>query len=163
MANESAAVGKDAAGAALDLSLSYAKEVSASVTKEFYSLLLKIDSPTALLVAFGAGALTMGALTLGAFYFGNQSDSESATKKGLESTDETGKVVRKVDDITGGSIIVILSCYTQQSVLQFVKDLKENKVKRRLEEEFKKIGFDNELEVTIVRAKVVFQKEYATR
>ena len=158
MANESAAVAKDAARAALDVSLSYTKEVSASVTKEVYSLFLRIDSSNALLLAIGAGAMT-----LGAFYIQYRLDSESATKKGLESTDETGEVVRKVDDITGGSIRVKLSCYSQHSVLQFVKDLREKEIKRRLEEEFKNIGFDYELEVTIVCAKVVFQREYATR
>ena len=162
MANKSAAAAKDAARAALDLSMSYSKEISTPVNKVAYSFLLKIRSPTTSFGTFGLGAL-MGVGAFSAFYFHNQSKSESATKKGLESTDETGKVVRKVDDVKGGSVIVKLSCYTQQSVLQFVKDLKENKIKRRLEEEFKKIGFDNELEVTIVCAKVVFQREYATR
>ena len=158
MANESAAVAKDAARAALDLSMTYTKEVSASVTKEVYSLFLKIDSRNALLLAFGAGVMT-----LGAFYIQYRSELERATKKVLESTDETGKYVRKVDDITEGSIRVKLSFYTQQDVLQFLKDLKESEIKLRLEEEFKEIGFNYELEVTIVCAKVIFQREYATR
>lgn len=174
-----ATAGKDAATVALEVSMSYtkeiaqsvikevsasvAKEVSASVTKETASFLLKIGSRNALLVAFAAGVVTGTAATLGTFYYLKRLESESATKKGLESTDETGNLVRRVDFTTGGSIIVKLSCYTQQSVLQFVKDLKENKIKHRLEEEFKKIGFDHELEITIECAKVVFQREYATR
>ena len=179
MADESAAAAKDAFAAVFEASMSLGTEITKSVTKEVSdsvtrevttsftketaSLLLKIGSHNSLLVAFAAGVVTAGAATLGAFYYLKQSESDSATKKGLESTDETGKVVRKVDFITGGSIIVKLSCYTLQSIVQFVKDLKENKIKRRLEEEFKKIGFDHELEVTIVHAQEVFQREYTTR
>lgn len=158
---------KGAAAAAFTVSMSYSKEVikevSPSVIKEVTSVIVKMDSRGALLAAFAAGVAAGSVMTLYTFHCLKRLESESATKRGLESTDETGNVVRSVDYSTGGSIIVKLSCYTQQSVLQFVKDLKENKIKRRLEEEFKKIGFDHELEVTIVCAKVVFQREYATR
>ena len=174
MANESAA----AAAAVLEASVSYAKEVAASVTKEVSesvtkevstsviketaSFFLKIDSHGAL-AAFAAGMVAGSVTTLGAFYLLKPSESEGAIRRGLESTDETGNALRRVNFVGAGSIIVKLSCYTPQSVLQFVMDLKENKIKRRLEEEFKKIEFDQKLEVTIVCAKVVFQREYATR
>ena len=69
----------------------------------------------------------------------------------------------EVTNIEEGSIIVKLRCRTPQSVLQFVKDFKEKKVKRRLEEELKKIGFDKELEVTIVNGQEVFQREQELR
>lgn len=69
----------------------------------------------------------------------------------------------EVINIEEGSIIVKLRCHTPQSVLQFVKDFNEKKVKRRLEEELKKIGFDKELEVTIVNGQEVFQREQELR
>lgn len=167
MANESAAASTAVLKASVsftkEVATSVIKEVSKSVIKETTSFFLKIDSHGALLAAFAAGMVAGSVTTLGTFYLIKRLESESATRRGLESTDETGNVVRSVDFVAGGSIIVKLSCYTQQSVLQFVKDLKGEKIKRRLEEEFKKIEFDHELEVTIVCAKVVFQREYATR
>ena len=158
MANESAA----AAAAVLEASVSYAKEVSTPVIQETASFFLKIDSHGAL-AAFAAGVMAGSAMTLGAFYLLKPSESEGAIRRGLESTDETGNALRRVNFVGAGSIMVKLSCYTPQSVLQFVNDLKGNKIKRRLEEEFKNIEFDQKLEVIIVCAKVVFQREYATR
>ena len=50
------------------------------------------------------------------------------------------------------SILVKLSCYTTKSLLSLVEDLEKGRVKRRLEEEFLKVGCKGELEVTITNA-----------
>ena len=120
---------------------------------------MKIDSPIVAGVALAAGA----AVTLGAFYLRYRWKTENAIRNSLERRNEIGAADPEVANIEEGSIIVKLRCHTQQSFLQFVKDFKEKKVKRRLEEELKKIGFDKELEVTIVNTQEVFQREHEIR
>ena len=151
MAEESTAVGAEAARAAL--------EASASITGGALSVSLKIDSPIVAGVALAAGA----AVTLGAFYLRYRWKTENAIRNSLERMNAIGAADPEVTNIEEGSIIVKLRCRTPQSVLQFVKDFKEKKVKRRLEEELKKIGFDEELEVTIVNGQEVFQREQELR
>lgn len=151
MAGESTAVGAEAARAAL--------EASASITGGALSVSLKIDSPIVAGVALAAGA----AVTLGAFYLRYRWKTENAIRNSLERMNAIGAADPEVTSIEEGSIIVKLRCRTPQSVLQFVKDFKEKKVKRRLEEELKKIGFDEELEVTIVNGQEVFQREQELR
>lgn len=109
-----------------------------------------------------AGGLA-GLAGLTAFATTNWSNSKVAIKRSLEIRDENGKLEAEAKNMKISSITVELHCYTKQSVLQFVKDFKENEVKRRLEEEFKKIGFDEELEVTLVNAEEVFQREEELR
>ena len=151
MAGESTAVGAEAARAAL--------EASASITGGALSVSLKIDSPIVAGVALAAGAV----VTLGAFYLRYRWKTENAIRNSLERMNAIGAADPEVINIEEGSIIVKLRCHTPQSVLQFVKDFKEKKVKRRLEEELKKIGFDKELEVTIVNGQEVFQREQELR
>ena len=151
MARKSAAVVAKATRAALD--------ASAFVTREALSISVRIDSPIAAGIALAAGA----AVTLGAFYLRYRLNTENATRNALEGRNEIGAADPEVTNIEEGSIIVNLRCHTQQSFLQFLKDFKEKKVKRRLEEEFKKIGFDKELEVTIVNTQEVFQREHEIR
>ena len=50
------------------------------------------------------------------------------------------------------SILVELLCYTTKSFLSFMEDLEKGRVKRRLEEEFQKVGCKGELEITITNA-----------
>ena len=50
------------------------------------------------------------------------------------------------------SILVELHCYTTKSFLSFMEDLEKDRVKRRLEEEFQKVGCKGELEVIITNA-----------
>ena len=107
----------------------------------------------------GAGC----AMGLATYAMGNWLNSKGAVKRALEKRDENGKLEAEAKNMKISSITVELHCYTKQSVLQFVKDFKENEVKRRLEEEFKKIGFDEELEVTLVNAEEVFQREEELR
>ena len=151
MARKSAAVGAKANRAAL--------EASAFVTRKALSISVRIDSPIVAGVALAAGT----AVTLGAFYLRDRWKTENATRNALEGRNEIGAADPEVTNIEEGSIIVNLRCHTQQSFLQFLKDFKEKKVKRRLEEEFKKIGFDKELEVTIVNTQEVFQREHEIR
>ena len=151
MGEESAAVGAQAARVTF--------EATALITREALSISVKIDSPVVAGVALAAGA----AVTLGAYYLRYRRNTENAIRNSLERRNELGEADPEVANIGEGSIIVELRCRTQQSVLQFVKDFKEKKVKGRLEEEFKKIGFDQELEVTIVNAQEVFQREHEIR
>ena len=151
MAGESTAVGAEAARAAL--------EASASITGGALSVSLKIDSPIVAGVALAAGA----AVTLGAFYLRYRWKTENAIRNSLERMNAIGVADPEVINIEESSIIVKLRCHTPQSVLQFVNDFKEKKVKRRLEEELKKIGFDKELEVTIVNGQELFQREQELR
>lgn len=55
------------------------------------------------------------------------------------------------------SVLVELRCYTKESFLSFMDDLESGKVKRRLEEEFEKIGYEGELQVTTINENDVYR------
>lgn len=69
-----------------------------------------------------------------------------------------GALGARVCKIWSGSIFVELCCDTKESLLSFVEAFEAKKVKQRLEEEFRKIGFAEKLEVTITDEKDVYEK-----
>ena len=138
---------------------SAAFEATASITREAVSISLKIDSPVLAAVAFVGGAV----VTLGAFYLHNRRKTENAIRNSLERRNKSGEVDPVVANIGEGSIFVELRCRTLQSYQNFMNDFCEGKVGARLEEEFKKIGFAQELRVSIVTPEVVFQREHKIR
>jgi len=130
---------KAGAKAAMDLSLSGAG----------FSVSLKIDN------VWLAGAVSIGALSLGAFYLVCKGPSENAIKRALERK-IFGTGDPEVTNVTDGhSILVELQCHTETSLLLFLEDVETKTVKFRLEEEFKKIGFKEELVVSISNAEKV--------
>jgi len=130
---------KAGAKAAMDLSLSGAG----------FSVSLKIDN------VWLAGAVSIGALSLGAFYLVCKGPSENAIKRALERK-IFGTGDPEVTNVTDGhSILVELHCHTETSLLLFLEDVETKTVKFRLEEEFKKIGFKEELVVSIRNAEKV--------
>ncbi|KAJ7390578.1 hypothetical protein OS493_023966 [Desmophyllum pertusum] len=117
------------------------------------SISLKIDN------VWIAGAVTVGAISLGAFYLARKGPSEDAIRRALERTDNSGVVDPAVRNITDGhSVLVELHCHTETSLLLFLEDFEKKKVQFRLEEKFKKIGFMDELDVTIRNAEEVYEK-----
>lgn len=114
-----------------------------------WSVAIKIDS------AWLAAGL--GLMSLGAFYIYRKYPSQNAIRNGLEGN-ENGQVDPEVTGIEQGSILVDLVCRTEKSFLSFVNDFETNRTKLRLEEEFRKIGFSGELEVTIINLKEVYEK-----
>ena len=64
----------------------------------------------------------------------------------------------EVGNIATGSILVDLYCGTKESFLNFIKDFKARKVEQRLEEKFKKAGFEMNLEVTITNEIEVYKR-----
>ena len=64
----------------------------------------------------------------------------------------------QVTNITPGSILVKLRCNKRESFLLFLEEFDRKKVKQRLENEFRKVGFKEELEVTITNDKEVYEK-----
>ena len=138
---------------------SAAFEATASITREAVSISLKIDSPVLAAVAFVGGAV----VTLGAFYLHNRRKTENAIRNSLERRNELGEADPVVANIGEGSILVELRCRTLQSYQQFMDDFCAGKVGARLEEEFKKIGFAQNLQVSILTPGVVFQREHKIR
>ncbi|KAM7441201.1 carbohydrate binding [Porites harrisoni] len=123
-----------------------------SLTAGAFSLSLKIDN------VWLAGAVSVGALSLGAFYLACKGPSESAIRRALERK-FLGVVDPKVTNIEDGhSILTELLCSTETSFLVFLEDFKTKRIKFRLEEEFKKIGFSTELDVTLRNAEKVYQQ-----
>ena len=57
------------------------------------------------------------------------------------------------------SILVKLHVYTTENFLSLMEDLKIGRVKRRLEEEFEKVGCEGELEVTLVNKEEVYEAQ----
>ena len=143
MAGEGADLAADGVRAAL--------EMTASASTSGFFVSVKIDSPIL------AGVALAGALSLGAFYLSKKHSVENAIRNALEERNENG-ADPEVRNIGDGSILVELCCHTDRSLLQFVDDLEAEKVKRRLQEEFCKIGFNRRLDVTIRNAKEVYKK-----
>lgn len=61
------------------------------------------------------------------------------------------------------SILVELHCYTTENFLSLMEDLKIGRVKQRLEEEFKKVRCEGELEVTPVNKEEVYEAQNQMR
>lgn len=64
----------------------------------------------------------------------------------------------QVGNISSGSILVELHCYLEKSFLTFVKDFEKEKVKQRLEYEFHKVGFKEEVKVSFKNEREVYKK-----
>ena len=69
--------------------------------------------------------------------------------------DEAARNIRNVEPFN--SILVELHCYTTKSFRSLMEDLENGRVKRRLEEEFEKVGCKGELEVTLINAEEVHE------
>lgn len=109
-----------------------------------YHIRIKIDNP------WLAGLLGVGALSLGAFYLSRQALVESAVRSALAGLGDGVLAIRP------SSILVDLVCYTKERFLAFMDAFEVKIVKQRLQEELSKIGFKDELEVTIVNEKDVY-------
>ena len=71
-----------------------------------------------------------------------------ATRNGLERN-EAGEINPEVMLIENGSILVELVCHTKESLLTFLEDFKAQRIKQRLEKEFRKLRCGEKLQVTI--------------
>lgn len=92
-----------------------------------------------------AGMLGAGLLTLRAFYNANPREVTSAVKTALATW------AAYVLSIRPSSILVEFVCNTGKRYEAFMSALAAGTVKQRLQEEFSKIGFKGELDVTIVK------------
>lgn len=148
MANEATGTAAEASKAAFDL--------IATVNSEGLSVEIKIDN------VWLAGLAVVGTLSLGAYYLSRRQPTENAIRNVLERN-EGGVVDPEVRRIENGSILVELFCHTERSFLSFVDDYRTNEIKLKLEEEFRKIGYEEELKVTISDLEEVYQKAYQIR
>ena len=156
---------KEAARSALDLSLKW---------RENFNLSLKIENPWL--------AAIVSAFALGAFYIHRNCHAQPAERNAAERALENPEVRTLVDAIRNGleingagvidpevmriengSIQVTLLCHTEQSLLLFLDDFETGKVKERLEKEFRKLGCEEELKVTISNLDEVYQRLNQTR
>ena len=141
MASEAAGAGGEATKAVLDLSLKMGE----------YAASIKIDN---VWLAAGLGAAAVG---IGAFYIHRKYPAQRAIRNALE-IEEAGMIDPEVRGIEEGSILVDLVFHTEQTFLSFLDDFEAKRIKLRLEEEFRKIGYEEELEVTITNLDGVYQK-----
>lgn len=144
MAGESVKAPAEVAKTALDFAFSY------SLTD--FSCSLKIENTIL------AGIIAVGSLSLGTYYLVNKLSSERAIRNALEARNQAGDVDPQVRNIEQGSVLVDLRCYSEKRFLEFVKDFEAGKVRNRLAEEFTKIGFEGNLQVTIRNADEVYGK-----
>ena len=105
-----------------------------------FSFSLKIDNPW-----LAAG------IAIGSFYLANKVLTERALKRALErqSTEADDRPDPEVIETGAGSILVQLVCHTRESFLSFTDDLESKKVKYRLEEELSRVGFCEEIRLTV--------------
>ena len=159
---------KEAARSALDLSI-----------KDFLSL--KIENPwLAAMVVLVGGVSVTGSVV---FYIHRKYPAQPAERNAAERASENPEVRRtlvapvrnalernvdgvidpEVMTIENGSIHVKLLCHTEQSLLLFLDDFNTGKVKKRLEKEFRKLGCEEELKVTISNLDEVHKRLNQTR
>ena len=124
-------------------------DVTASASTPSFSFSFSLKVADKLLAA---GALAIGGVALAALLYRNPELVTGAVRGALEGPG------LQVGNIAPGSIIVELQCNTKESFLLFLEDFETKKVKQRLEEEFFKIGFKEELEVAIMNDKEVCAK-----
>ena len=153
---------RGAARSALELSLRVGE----------YLVSLKIEN------AWLAGVCGVGVIGLGAFYIHRRFPAPpaaerraaelaeenpivipivDATRNGLERN-EGGENNPEVMLIENGSIFVELVCHTEESLLKFLDDFEAQRIKRRLEKKFRKLGCREELQVTITNLDAVRQR-----
>lgn len=123
-----------------------AVECGLQANKEGVTVWLKIDDKPLV-----RGVAAMIGVALGVFYIRNSDRVESAIKSAFAG-------LCQVVNITRGSILVELYCDTEQSFLLFMEAFETKHVKQRLEEELQKVGFNEELEVTITNNKEIYDK-----
>lgn len=134
------------ARAAQEVETTPAVEFELATNNEGVRVNLKINNaPLATAVVGGLG------LALGIFYNRHPELVERTIKSVFEG-------ICQVWNITRGSIVVELYCDTEQSFLAFMEAFETKKIKQRLEEEFQKVGFKEELELTITNDKDVYEK-----
>ena len=89
------------------------------------------------------GRSIVAGVGLAAFYF---SSPETKAKVGTALFNALERVGEKIRNITFGSLVVELHCTSSESFLRFWEDYQSGSVKKRLSEEFFKIGIE---EVTV--------------
>jgi len=151
MSQEVARAAVEASRAIIDLSLQ---------TPGGFKVDLKIDNNW--LAAGLVGATVVGGLSVAAFYIHRRYPSENAIRNALERNQD-GVVDPEVRAIENGSILVELFCHKERSFLSFVDDFEAKTIKLRLEEEFRKIGYEEELDVAIKNLQEVYRIEYEIR
>ena len=103
-----------------------------------FHIKIKIDNHWLAAAFLGASFLT-----LRAFYNENQQSVRAAVSIALAGLTD------KVLSIRPSSLLVEFVCNTKESYDAFMEAYKTGTVKQRLQDEFSKIGFKDELEVTI--------------
>jgi len=103
-----------------------------------FHIRIRIDNPW-----LAAGFVGAGILTLRAFYNSNPEPVETAVRTALAG------LADGVLNIRPGSVLVEFICYTKDRLLAFMDAFATGTVKQRLQEEFSKIGFKDELQVTV--------------
>ena len=111
------------------IDVSYAREKGPDHDKEEFKLRIS-----------GKCVVAIGAIGLAAFYLGS-SDNQAKVAAVLSSALEG--VGNKIRNITTGSLLVVLHCYSPQSFLQFFYDYESGTIGKRLSDEFSKIGIED--------------------
>ena len=129
---------------------------------------MKIDSiPIAEVVRGISIGVGVAGVAAGVVYFWmkNRESTERAVREALEERPAAGAHAPdpEVREISEGSLLVKLRCHTAQSLLQFISDYESQKVKRRLEKELSKVGFTEELTITIENKEEVEEQKKKLR
>lgn len=137
--------GRAAEAAARRLAVEF--EAGCRVSGRYYAK-LKIYTPRVAL-AMAASSVLTGTVTVGACYRANPEATKAAVRSVFSNFAE-------VLGIKESSISVELYFHTSRSLLVFMTALEAKIIKQRLQRELSKIGFKDELEVTVVNCKEIY-------
>lgn len=134
-----------------------------SIAYQSFTFSLTIDNVW-LAGALGLGTLGLGTIGIGAYYLANKRRCEEAIRNALQRNNEDAGADPEVRNIRDGhSILVDLCCHSEQSFLSFVDDFKAGLTKLKVNEQFRNIGFDEELKVTINNLEDMYKQLYNIR
>ena len=117
--------------------------------QRYYANVKIYSNPRGLAAAMVASSVATTALTLGACYRANPEATGAAVRS----------VFTQFAEVLGmrpSSILVELCFHTEERFLAFMDAFEKKIIKQRLQEELSKIGFKDELEVTIENDKEVY-------
>ena len=164
-------MGEEGAGAVVEVAKDMGKTALKEAARAAVALSFDMDKKNFFIKIENnwlVGLLGVSALGLMAFYihrkYPAQPTERIAAERALENPDvgaavdavrnslernEAGHIDPEVMRIENGSILVEIVCHTEQSFLLFLDEFEAGKIKQRLEKEFRIMGCEEELKVTI--------------
>ena len=116
---------------------------------------MKLDSEQLVRVAQGFGIAAGVAAGVSSvsrlvhLWVTRREDTEAAIRSSLEGERVDNRRDPQVNDIRLGSLLVSVRCFSEKSLVGFIRDFDSGVLKKRLMRELSRVGFEGDLMLTI--------------